>query len=55
MKTNYSTPDITIIQVSSVVLQQTSVDTNSYIEGNAQEVAATRKVFDIWEDADGEE
>ena len=50
MKTRYSTPDITIILVSPAVLSQTSFDSHSYREGNAQTMAASRESDSLWDD-----
>ena len=50
MKTRYSKPSVIVIQTAPVALLNTSIHTNSYIEGNAQTMAASRESNSSWDD-----
>ena len=50
MKTRYSKPSVIVIQTAPVALLNTSIHTNSYEEGNAQTMAASRESNSSWDD-----
>ncbi len=51
MKTRYSKPSVIVIQTAPVALLNTSIHTtNSYKEGNAQTMAASRESNSSWDD-----
>ena len=56
MKTKYIKPYINVIKVLPVVMQHTSIETNSYkTDGNAQTMAASRKSNSSWDEEDEED